>query len=75
MLFVRCEEGSAQFRVRSKWDLAKETLIIQEKVGGQDVLPVTFLKQIARGFRGASKRIVRVGLLPSVEMGASVQKL
>src|SRR5882724_6198788 len=46
-------------------------LVVHEKLGSQDALPIALLKQIARRFRGAPKGVFRVRLLPSLELVAS----
>src|SRR5437016_1065572 len=50
-------------------------LVVHEKLGSQDALPIALLKQIARRFRSTPKGVFRVGLLPGLKLVASFLKL
>jgi hypothetical protein len=67
----RGEECDAQRLVRLESNLAQESLVIPQKLGGQDALSIALLKQIARRLRGAPKRVFRVGLLPDGKLCTS----
>src|SRR5690348_17049180 len=67
-MFVRGEECRAQFRVRVEKDLAQKTLVVQEKLGRQDALPIALLKQISGSLRDAPKGVFRMGLLPGLKL-------
>src|SRR5271165_1647779 len=51
--------------------LTQKTFVVEEKLGGQDALPVALLEQISCRFRGASKGVFRVRLLPGLKLCAS----
>ena len=61
--------------VRFERDLAEKTLVVQEKIGGQDALPIALLEQIARRFRGTPKRVFGVGLLTGLKVVAGFLRL
>jgi hypothetical protein len=62
-------------RVRFERDLAEETLVVQEKFGGQDALPIALLKQISGRLRGAPKGVFRMRPLPSLKLLVSFLRL
>src|SRR5271157_2793504 len=55
--------------------LTQKTFVVEEKLGGQDALPVALLEQISCRFRGASKGVFRMGLLPGLKLRASFRGL